>query len=890
MVNILRMSISIFNNINFRKPGNKDYYVCIAIIFLLPFLMFSWIMPFISRFTLGNDYSVFSIGNQMELMFALKTGTFPLFIPGFGGGQSFSALTTGQVFHPITYIKAILPGYWTGKALEWNTFFRILSLGVVQFFLFKFLRNLRFNSTISLILSTIAVYNMRSLDLFRYGSALESWTGYLLLCASIGLYCIRPTKLKGLLAIIGSTYWLVCSGHPQNMYYGFIGGIIFTIIIPFYINSITQQKMEGKEILHFWAVSGFASFIGILLSSAYLLPFYFDFLATNAGRVNQGYQWANTFCDTFSGTINNFFQPLHSDVHGAFGGSSLFLVAALIPFLKLFRVKIPKIIWIVWGISLIAFLHMQGERLPIHYYTWKYFPLASSTRIAGRISFILPVFLMLLLGWVFKYKTKISVLKFNHINISCQTVLSIVSIFALIAYLLLPESIVENNTQFWATSIRQIHPYIEGLVYFVGMISIAIFFLHGQSQKKNRSIEYLLFSFVCLQLFLIFPYATWISKKQETPSYMKMLAQKKRNLTQHVFTGYGLSTKTITAHGRETSLEPFLGKIYQKYLVAKNNRAAYKIMRKDRSPDEVVLENYQPGQCFLGNEMLRAKYANSGVDIQYASFNRLVFNVYTVNPGFFGLAFPYSLNWNATVNHSKATILRANGAYMAVCLPPGKSSVEFRYTSTAMISGMIVSCLTLFLLGVVISMSSFKKPSNFFAMIVFLVISSGLFLLWFSSLYTGENLSTEYHWYSKEPSSLPNLAYGKEVILSSIHYTEFDQINSGGKAVDGDYSPRSGIRTAFQKKPSLTINLFRPKLIGSVKVFGALKGEYFNIKPLEIRFALNPDKWVSMKLNEINGIMQISLKRPIKAKYVQLRASGKCILALDEVEIFPPER
>ena len=53
------------------------------------------------------------------------------------GGQTSSALTLGQIYHPISHIAASLPGYWEGKALEWINLLRLLSLGVAQFILIQ---------------------------------------------------------------------------------------------------------------------------------------------------------------------------------------------------------------------------------------------------------------------------------------------------------------------------------------------------------------------------------------------------------------------------------------------------------------------------------------------------------------------------------------------------------------------------------------------------------------------------------------------------------------------------------------------------------------------------------------------------------------------------------
>ena len=224
-----------------------------GLILILPFALFYWIMPFVSSRVIGNDYPRYSIQDQMELMFALKTGTWALFVPGFAAGQSAAALTQGQIFHPQAHLAALLPGYWDGLALEWNTFLRLVSLGVAHVLLFAFMRQLRLGRLMGFLLSLIVVYNLRMLDMFRYGAALESYSGFLLLCVSIGWYCLAPTKCRGPLCIIGATCWLACSGHPQMMYYGLLGAALFALVAPYLITYLLDRdKWSLAGVLRFW--------------------------------------------------------------------------------------------------------------------------------------------------------------------------------------------------------------------------------------------------------------------------------------------------------------------------------------------------------------------------------------------------------------------------------------------------------------------------------------------------------------------------------------------------------------------------------------------------------------------------------------------------------------
>jgi len=599
--------------------------------------MFHWMLPFVSDLSLGNDYQRYPIQEQMELMFSLKSGSFPLYAPGFVGGQSASALTLGQIYHPISHIAALMPGYWNGKALEWNTFLRLLSLGFIHLVIFLLLMDLGTGVLFAFVLSFVTVYNLRMLDLFRYGASLESWTGHLLLCGVIGLFCIRKNKRMGALWIPVSTYWLVTSGHPQMMYYGLFGAILFTILIPYIVKALIPGRyLNIKETIKFYLFVLFFGLIGILLSSAYTLPFYYDFLVTNAGRVAQEYEWANLFSDTFISTVNNLFYPLRSTVQGAFGGSPLYLVAILVPILRCFKIKVPNVIWVIWTLILLVFLYIQGERTFIHYIAWKFIPYVSSFRIAGRSSMILPILLMLLLTWIVKIKAfKFRILK-REISFVPAVVVTVTALFLMGLY----GSVIHfpKPSIYSAVALREISPVTEMIIQAVSGVALIFFIFHFLS-KKFMHITGTVFAFLVVShVGILLYYGTWIETKRATPTYSQMLEEKKNGLEFKHLPGAGMTSKTVMKQITLSNLEPFLGKFYRKFIVVKNNEQAYDLIQKGRNPDQVILESIEMMHRI---EPVIENGEKDRVELVYSSFNRLVFEVKATQAGFFELAYPF---------------------------------------------------------------------------------------------------------------------------------------------------------------------------------------------------------------------------------------------------------
>jgi preprotein translocase subunit YajC len=880
-----------------QKSTSERHLKCLSVLgtLSLPFVVFFWLLPFISALTLGKDYAVFPIQHQMELMFSLKMGSFPLYVPGFAGGQSASALMLGQVFHPLPHIATLLPGYWSGNALEWNTLLRLFSLGLAHLVIFVFIRDLGVSKLFSYIVSFITVYNLRMLDLFRYGAALESWTGFLFLCASIGFVCLKPEKSTGLIAIIGSTYWLVCSGHPQMMYYGLIGACVFTVFIPYYIKALRSSgNLEGTMLWKFYTRVGFCVLTGILLSSAFLIPLRFEFIATNAGRIAQSYQWADAFRDTTGGTFNNFFFPLRSDVHGMFGTSSLIILAALLPLLRLFSVKIPRIIWYLWFAGLLIFLYIQGGRLPVHQLAWKYLPFASCIRIAGRISMLMPIIFMLLLTWLLQVSPKSFSFGGREFFLKPSGMATLLSILTILSWLLLPDAITAKTTSNCPLVIRKIPKWVDHYSLILGLTTLIVLFLKETILKRKESFNLALLVLVVIHVSGLLYFGIWTTQKKETQSLQRMIADKQDKLTYRMNTGMGLMSDVVERQVQNAFIEPFLGKIYRSTVFAMNNEEAYRLMKNGRHPDTVILEGQNTG--WLSTDKKTSAVSIKGrVELTYSSFNRMVFKIRSQEKAYFGFAYPYSERWKAFVNHESVETYRANGGNIAIAVPAGLSRVEFRYVSIPALLGMAVSCGTLSMISIIFFASKVQRPFSTIAGALILSMCAGLFIVWHHSLYHGRNIATHYMWETTPVGDRPNLAYSKETHMIGVLYSHYPFKYGSGQAVDGYNETPGGFISAYRDRPWWFVDLHEPSILGSIHIYeskriGILKSRPINARPLKLMISADGEKWEVVKtINDAdeNRPLVVKLDKPRMARYVLLRASRKCHLAFDEIEVYP---
>jgi hypothetical protein len=885
---------------------------------LLPFVFFYWQMPFSSSLTIGNDYPMFPVPQQLELNFSRAMGSFPLYAPGFAGGQSASALTLGQVFHPLAHVAAAMPGYWHGDALDWNTFWRLVSLAFVHYVLFAFLRRLQLSVGIAFIISAITVYNLRMLDMFRYGASLESYTGHLLLCAAVCWHWLEPERWLPKAGIVGAAYWSVTSGHPQMMYYGLLGAGVVTLVAPFAMRHVLHDEpVAPKRALSFYLRVGACTGLGLVLSLAYVLPYYFDFLAANAERVGQDYAWADGYRDTFLGTLDNFFLPQFSGVVGAFGGSALVLLPAIIPLLLLARVRVPPVAWVIWIVVVLVFLHMQGERTPVHFLAWNYLPLASAFRVAGRASLVLPFLFLLVLAWLVRLPPRTLRLGGREVLLAPGSLLAALGFVATVVFGLLPDRLTQDPSRYTPVNLHDIPEGAQLLAFVAGLVALAALAAalwprpaaetapdagkggkgkrarRARKKKRKKELDWRFVALVvvaavtCVQLLVHLRYGTWVQPKRDTPTLAQVKAQKRERLDYRQNAGRGLYTDVVLRQIERSVLEPFLGKVYRDHEVADDNDDAYVRMSRGRAPDVVVVEGPLEAKPPVRQTVAAGE---DRVRLVYSSFNRLTFEVVAGEVSFFGFGMPYSSRWAATVGGESVPVYRANGGAHAVVVPQGESRVDFRYSSPAAFWGTLLSFACLAALAAWSCHSHLAARRRRIWIAVSVALPLLLFVNWWHGLHHGDNLQTQFEWSSEGVPAAPNVAFGRPTAMSSIPYGAHRRHQYGsGKGVDGLRAAGSGFLTRKQSAPWWTVDLGEPRYLARIVLHDGRGGDEVNVRPLTIEASSDGERW-----SVIGTVGRPSAGDPIRitpppgtnGRHVRVRASGSSYLGLDEVEIF----
>lgn len=653
---------------------------------LVPYVVL-WRFAPVGRVTIGNDYVVYPIDAQLEYVWSWSHGIWPLFMPGFAGGTSASAMTLGQAWHPITWLCALTPGYRTGSAEVIVTFYRFLELGIVHHLLHRESRARGLARWAAFLLTLAVVFNTRMLDSFRYGASLESYLGMLLACHAFCLaYRLGWTPRRVAWAAF-AIYLTLVGGHPQWALFGVGGACLLAVAL------LPVSPGEGAGRGRFLGGVAVSGLLGGGLAAGYLAPFAVEFLGQNAGRVGQDYAFTAGFSDTVRGTVANFFRPLESDVHGAFGGSALPLVLVCYVAFALFGSRKPWAVLVPALLMAVTLLFALGKSTPFHRLVVEHIPGFSSFRVPGRANLMVPP-LLLLIGWAAFDGDRAELRRRLFARVPLLALAGATALVAHVAFQLLAPTIVVAA---YSPLLFSGSPaWVDGaLVALFAATALSLALAAWQRPSVSPTATILCVLAVVGSSAIALPYGTWRTKRKPTRTFEKLDAHHAEHLLFWGDPGFGMeSRQVLRARAAGLSLARPPGALHEHWATAESDDAAV---------PAAVAGN---GELFLTGAAVEARPGEAASDpeavkLESAHWNRWTFTVDAPRGGAFVLGQPALPQWRATVDGAAAPVVVADGTFPAVVLDPGRHQVELRFVSVASVAGAVISAATV--LGIVLA-------------------------------------------------------------------------------------------------------------------------------------------------------------------------------------------
>ncbi len=848
---------------------------------LMPFLILYWLVPAFSDLTIGADYTHYPIEAQMEVNQSIEHGAFPLYAPGFAGGQSAAAMTLGQASHPITHIARVMPGYWDGSALSVNTMLRLVSIGMVTLLFFCTLRNLGVGGLVALLLSVYAVFNLRMLDHFRYGASLENHTAFLALGCFVLLTFLRPRSLVVGVGVVASSYLLMAGGHPQVTYLGYLAAGFLALFTPFFIASLPNKNYVVPAIsalLKQWVWLFLLVTLGALCAAPYAIPFYFEFLSSASMRTENPYDWSLAYQDSIGGILRSFYAPLSADVMSAFGGSVLSLwVLMLIPFFAII-LKAPKVIWFLFAFLVVSLLITMGNATPLHYWVWKFFPLADSFRVPGRYSLWLIFPFLLLAVWLVARlpdTAKLTTITKAALVGMPLAVFVIMNVFA--------DSYLSVSNVFVPEKINDISNSVHNYWFYLGVLNLVLAGAWIVCISKAHSARNMVLACLAVGIFsqtaLSMRYGTWVEENKVMPTLSQLDRNKYDEFVTEATPGFGLSQQSVVEQLDRSFIEPRLATLYRDVRSFSVKEAVWAFLGRERDFGQAAVfadQNIRvtPEQGIAGKDK---------INLVKASFNELIFDVNAHQQVLFATNIPFNDRWEVAVNGQTAQALEVNGNNLGAMIPAGAHSVQLRYVSQSMQVGLWLSLASFCFCVALFWFRSESKHRNVLATGI-LAIGLGIYYIWMQSFYGTGYIPTAYSWQTPDQQARKNLAYGRTVAASSMASPQMPYLYSPSQAIDGDWQSR-GYRSEAKGAPSWKVDLGNTYLLDEIVIYGEGQESF----PISI--------WVSDgHSGGFNQVAQIASYRPkirislegkgVKSQYLVVAGPSGRILALKEVEVF----
>ncbi len=888
----------------------------------IPFVLLWWMAPFIGNKSIGYDHITFTVESQLEMIASLRMGEVPLYIPGLAHGNTASALTLSQFWHPISHLSSIMPNYWNGYALEWNNFWRFISLGLCQVLLYTLFRRMKVQPFFAFILSLIAVYNQRMLDMLRYGAALENYTAFLFLVTSV-YYSLLSEKVRlWRVCIIISSALLVTGGHPPMAYLAFIGAGTLTIVAPFIVRVVcveTGFNISVKGYMYFMCATLACALTGVLLASAYTFPFYFEFLSENSRRVHAGYNWASGYPETFYGLFSNFVNPLRSDCFSAFGGSVIIFPALLLPLMGILTERVNRVSLTLWFILVFALMVILGKMAPFHYFLWKVMPLYSSFRCPGRIGVFIPLTISFIIAILLKsprHPIEIG----NH----CFKIhpLAFISLIALPIYFIwnvVPSYellIFRDDGAGWGTALRmhreELTKGIRAFSILLGGFTLVLLTFWGvvEGQKKRSVVVLLLTITIVVQSALILRFGAPVVEKPKSFTWKEMSDFKQHHLDFPFSETEMIETTDVLDALEHAFLEPRLARISRNVFFVDAKTDAFTMLAKmDRKPETAILENVPEEKRALIRSNVSVSEKES-LKLLHASNNRLVFEVSSAAPGgVFVLNYPFSNRWKAYIQNQNIPTYRVNGLEQGVIIPEkGVTELNFRYSSPSSTAGVAMSCLVAVLVAIYAFAGLSGHKVRVFLLLGVCLTSAGMFLFWRSHLYSNTSQGVKYLWVTQDSDSdsdSVNIAYGKPAQASQVALFQEVQFPPS-EAVDASMVSENMYYSGIGENIWWQVDLRETRPIKQIKIYlGEGLQEYLHrsrnhhhlIYPdmekllnsiLEIQISDNGEdfKIIGTVMPESSGEPYVVSFPETTARFVRVFVPGKGALALGEVQVF----
>jgi hypothetical protein len=342
-----------------------------------PFLAFGWVLR--GHECIGQDYLRHFIPQGLWYRSHAAIGVEPWWSMS-TGGMPVGGLALAQIFHLPAWLLSHVPGYWTGDAVRVFAVRHLLLLGFAHGLGYVVLRRVgRVPPVAAWVLSFALLYQLRTLDCFRYGSALDAFVyGYAAL--SFALLYLKEGSAWSVAAVGAAVHLLFTAGYPPMLLYMAVAAALGLALYRLYLHEPGAPLFPRLA----WLLAAAAA--GTLLAAPNWLPFV-EWLQVNDRRVHQAtLGWSDYRPLSWAGMGLNVARPWLADVTSAFGGTTA-LTLLLTALIVGARAR-PRRVALALALAM-PLLYALGTGTPLFSFFFHFVPGFAQVRAPGRMTVVL---------------------------------------------------------------------------------------------------------------------------------------------------------------------------------------------------------------------------------------------------------------------------------------------------------------------------------------------------------------------------------------------------------------------------------------------------------------------------------------------------------------------
>ena len=693
--------------------------VRIIILVIWPFL---YLFPLSSGFiSMGNDFDAIYFSYKKYIFEFFEDNYIPLWNPVEGAGYSLVYNPFASFFYLPSWINFILLKIKGTFSLHDYLLYTISGLSIFNIGLYFWLKRFSFNLNQTFFSVLIISCGLLTTGFLKFPNAVHSFAWFPIIMLGIDNALNKKIKNSFILIFFGFTF-LLTAGYPYFVVYSVFLFAFYIFFSYFYAISFENYERGIKFFLKFIIIIFFPFFLGLILSSPWLLGVK-EILDLTVDRNVIGYEFSTQHKFNLEHVIASWIYPVASNTAGRYSLgilTTIFIISYLLTFF-IYKKKDKRELYLFsTSIIFLIFINSMaasGDSMLFNF-MWKEIDFIQQLRTWPRINILLIPFICLFLTLSINHLIRTDFLK-DNLTFKFNNLLFFTLIFLIILIGQLYFYLNDIQSSYWEIwqkkrfefageilgfPFKNILNLFNGEIHIIFLLLTSLIVIYiikfNESFLKNKFLLLFFLLFTSIELFTI-SNLQWSLHKWKTVNTEEKIdiksdftkAINKSRISSHVYGNEFFRSKAFQINNFESWGNDNHNKIIRKYIKLNN------YLKPNISEESLKNFNYFFGMNKINKRIFITKninydeidgFVNDSLNfnpnilsykdslINYYG-NEISINLELKEDGWVSFIDNYDPFWVAYVNGKKTEITKLFGSYKSVKVFKGINKIKFIY-------------------------------------------------------------------------------------------------------------------------------------------------------------------------------------------------------------------